>query len=217
MNLKSLISKPVLPWDFSRSQKNKETTNEQNKNKLCSRTMIYLWAVGDLEGILERRPHANCLPQMELESFFSRQNPIKCLEWIGSLVVWSLHITLSMCVFKIDLSWCFPALIEILTIFVLQTLISVPSVYQKVTELHRQLSICNCSLTREYFRSINDAFERIHNEVSLKFRFSNDSDYINVITQYGEKIKSVTNVKSPSLCKSQNAFLKQILLLIVCG
>lgn len=61
--------------------------------------------------------------------------------------------------------------------------------------LHRQLSICNCSSTTEYFRSINDAFERIHNVVSLKFRFSNDSDNINMITQYGEKIKSVTNVK----------------------
>ena len=89
----------------------------------------------------------------------------------------------------------FSPLIEILTIFVLHTLISVPSVYQNVTELHRQLSICNCSSTTEYFRSINDAFERIHNVVSLKFRFSNDSDNINMITQYGEKIKSVTNVK----------------------
>ena len=89
----------------------------------------------------------------------------------------------------------FSPLIEILTIFVLHTLISVPSVYQNVTELHRQLSICNCSSTREYFRSINDVFERIHNVVSLKFRFSNDSDNIDMITQYGEKIKSVTNVK----------------------
>lgn len=80
----------------------------------------------------------------------------------------------------------FSPLIEILTIFVLHTLIS---------ELHRQLSICNCSSTREYFRSINDAFERKHNVVSLKFRFSNDSDNIDMITQYGEKIKSVTNVK----------------------
>lgn len=130
---------------------------------------------------------------MELESVFSRQNPIKCLKWIGSLVVWSLHITPSLCVLKIDL--VFSPLIEILTIFVLHTLISVPSVYQNVTELHRQLSICNCSSTREYFRSINDAFERKHNVVSLKFRFSNDSDNIDMITQYGEKIKSVTNVK----------------------
>lgn len=89
----------------------------------------------------------------------------------------------------------FSPLIEILTIFVLHTLISVPSVYQNVTELHRQLSICNCSSTTEYFRSINDAFERIHNVVPLKFRFSNDSDNINMITQYGEKIKSITNVK----------------------
>ena len=85
--------------------------------------------------------------------------------------------------------------IEILTIFVLHTLISVPSVCQNVTKLNRQLSICNCSSTREYFRSINDAFERKHNVVSLKFRFSNDSDNVDMITQYGEKIKSVTNVK----------------------
>ena len=74
-------------------------------------------------------------------------------------------------------------LIEILTIYVLHTLVSVPSVYQNVTELHRQLSICNCSSTTEYFRSINDAFERKHNVVSLKFRFGNDSDNINMITQ----------------------------------
>lgn len=123
---------------------------------------------------------------MELESVFSRQNPIKCLKWIGSLVVWSLHITPSLCVLKIDLPQCFRPLLKFLTIFVLHTLIS---------ELHRQLSICNCSSTREYFRSINDAFERKHNVVSLKFRFSNDSDNIDMITQYGEKIKSVTNVK----------------------
>ena len=88
----------------------------------------------------------------------------------------------------------FSPLNEILTIFVLHALISVPSIYQNATELHRQLSICNCSSTREYFRSI-DVFERIHNVVSLKFRFSNDSDNIDMITQYGEKIKSVTNVK----------------------
>ena len=49
---------------------------------------------------------------MELESVFSRQNPIKCLKWIGSLVVRSLHITPSLCVLKIDLSQCFRPLLN---------------------------------------------------------------------------------------------------------